>query len=75
MLYKIQTLLNDNNIPNEIKVRTKNIYVIYKRLNEGHKLSDIHDLLALKIMVDEVANCYYSLGMIHNVYHPINDKF
>lgn len=75
MLYKIGTLLNDRNIPNEIKVRTKNIYGIYKRLNEGHKLSDIHDLLALKIMVDEVENCYRILGMIHNEYHPINDKF
>lgn len=75
MLYKIKTLLNDKNIPNEIKIRTKNIYGIYKRLNEGHKLSDIHDLLALKIMVDDVANCYYTLGMIHKEYHPINDKF
>ena len=75
MLYKIQTLLNDKNIPNEIKVRTKNIYGIYKRLSEGQKLSDIHDLLALKIMVDEVASCYYTLGMIHQEYHPINDKF
>ena len=75
MLYKIQKLLNDKSIPNEIKVRTKNIYGIYKRLNEGHKLSDIHDLLALKIMVDKVENCYYTLGMIHKEYHPINDKF
>lgn len=75
MLYKIETLLNDKNISNEIKIRTKNIYGIYKRLNEGHKLSDIHDLLALKIMVDDVANCYYTLGMIHKEYHPINDKF
>ncbi len=75
MLCKIEALLNDKNIPNEIKIRTKNIYGIYKRLNEGHKLSDIHDLLALKIMVDEVANCYYTLGMIHKEYHPINDKF
>ena len=75
MLHKIQILLNDKSIPNEIKVRTKNIYGIYKRLSEGHKLSDIHDLLALKIMVDEVANCYYTLGMIHKEYHPINDKF
>lgn len=75
MLYKIQKLLNDKNIPNEIKVRTKNIYGIYKRLNEGYKLSDIHDLLALKVMVDEVENCYRVLGMIHNEYHPINDKF
>ena len=75
MLYKIQKLLESNNIPNEIKVRTKNIYGIYKRLNEGHKLSDIHDLLSLKIMVDEISNCYYTLGIIHKEYHPINDKF
>lgn len=75
MLLKIQTMLNDKNIPNEIKVRTKNIYGIYKRLSEGQKLADIHDLLALKIMVDEVANCYFALGMIHEGYHPINNKF
>ena len=75
MLYKIEMLLSDQNIPNEIKIRTKNIYGIYKRLSEGHKLSDIHDLLSLKIMVDEVANCYYTLGLIHKEYHPINDKF
>ncbi len=75
MLYKIERLLNGKSIPNEIKVRTKNIYGIYKRLNEGHKLSDIHDLLSLKIMVDEVENCYRTLGMIHKEYHPLNDKF
>ena len=75
MLLKIQVMLNDKNIPNEIKVRTKNIYGIYKRLSEGQNLADIHDLLALKIMVDEVANCYYALGMIHQEYHPINNKF
>ena len=75
MLYKIEFILNEKNIPNEIKIRTKNIYGIYKRLNEGHKLSDIHDLLALKIMVNEIFNCYYALGIIHKEYHPINDKF
>ena len=75
MLYKIETLLNDRNIPNEIKVRTKNIYGIYKRLSEGHKLSDIHDLLALKIMVDEIENCYIGLYLVHSKYKPINDKF
>ena len=75
MLSKIELLLKDNSIPNEIKIRTKNIYGIYKRLNEGHKLSNIHDLLALKIMVDDIENCYRTLGMIHSEYHPINDKF
>ena len=75
MSEKIKYLLDERNIANEIKVRTKNIYGIYKRLNEGHKLSDIHDLLALKIMVDEVENCYRALYLIHSEYHPINDKF
>ena len=75
MLLTIKSILDDNSIPNEIKVRTKNIYGIYKRLEEGHKLSDIHDLFALKIMVDSIANCYLTLGLIHSKYPPINDKF
>ena len=75
MLSKIKRLLDDKSIPNEIKVRTKNIYGIYKRLKEGNKLSDIHDLLALKIMVDEVENCYRTLYLVHREYRPINDKF
>ncbi len=75
MLTKIKRLLDDRNIPSEIKIRTKNIYGIYKQLTKGNKLSDIHDLLALKIMVDEVENCYRTLYLVHSLYNPINDKF
>ena len=76
MLLNIDEILNNESIPHEIKVRTKNIYGIYKRLNNGcNKISDIHDLLSLKIMVDEIQNCYRTLGFIHSKYHPINDKF
>lgn len=75
MLYKIRRILEDREIPSEIKVRTKNIYGIYKRLSEGDKLSDIHDLLALKVMVDEIDNCYKTLGLVHKIYHPINEQF
>ena len=75
MLFKIERMLNDRNIPNEIKVRTKNIYGIYRRLGEGAKISDIHDLLALKVMVDEVEDCYRTLYLVHKEYPPINDKF
>lgn len=75
MLNTIKKVLKDNNIPNEIKVRTKNIYGIYKRLNENQRISDIHDLLALKIMVKDIKDCYYTLGLIHQEYRPINNKF
>ncbi len=72
---KIKNILDNKEIPNEIKIRTKNIYGIYKRLSQGHKISDIHDLLSLKIMVDEIDNCYRTLGIVHSQYNPINDKF
>ena len=73
MLYKIQTILNDNGIPNEIKIRIKNIYGMYKKA--GHNLFDIHDLLALKIMVDDVDNCYRALRWVHKAYRPYDREF
>ena len=76
MLLDIEEILVNESIPHEIKVRTKNIYGIYKRLDvEKKKIYDIHDLLALKIMVDDIKNCYVTLGLIHDKYHPINNKF
>ena len=75
MLFNISNMLNDKNIPNEIKIRTKNIYGIYKKISEGGKISDIHDFLALKIMVNEVSSCYQTLGIVHSKYHPVNGMF
>ena len=75
MLYTIDGILTDKDIPHHIKMRTKNIYGIYKKLESGYKLSDIHDLLALKVMVNDIANCYQTLGLVHSKYHPLNDKF
>lgn len=73
--YRIKSELEDLSLQYLKPDMYKNIYGIYKRLEEGYKLSDIHDLLALKIMVDEVDNCYKALGIIHHEYRPINNKF
>ena len=75
MSYKIGKSINDIGIPNEIKSRIKNNYGIYKKLSKGSKISDIHDLLALKIMVKEVEDCYRCLYSVHKEYRPINEKF
>lgn len=75
MQYKIKTKLDENEIKNIIYLRTKNIYGIYKRLEEKEKISEIHDLLALKIIVEDIKNCYVSLGLVHELYNPINNKF
>ena len=44
-------------------------------MSKGKKIMDVHDLLAIKIMVDDVKSCYLALGLIHSVYPPINNKF
>ncbi|MBR1413711.1 MAG: bifunctional (p)ppGpp synthetase/guanosine-3',5'-bis(diphosphate) 3'-pyrophosphohydrolase [Bacilli bacterium] len=75
MTQNISDLLTKNYVYNEVFMRVKNIYGIYKRLSEGAKIPDIHDLLALKIMVDEVMACYMALGYVHSIYHPTNDLF
>jgi GTP pyrophosphokinase len=75
MLKTIEEVLCDKEIPNEIKIRTKNIYGIFKKMAEGYQMKDIHDLHNLKIMVDSEANCYQSLGLIHQRYNPVNNKF
>ena len=75
MLINIKEILDNQGIPNKIKTRTKNIYGLYKNLSKGYKIEDIHDLLSLKIMVDNITNCYKTLGIIHSQYNPINSKF
>ena len=75
MLCTIEGILNNKEIPSEIKIRTKNIYGIYKKMLEGYRMRDIHDLHNLKIMVDTIPNCYQSLGLIHQLYNPVNSKF
>jgi len=75
MLSNIFEILSNKNIPNEIKIRTKNIYGLYKSITQGYKISEIHDLLSMKIMVDEIQDCYIALGLIHSIYNPIHNKF
>lgn len=75
ILESINSLLEDQNISHELTSRIKNIYGIYKNISKGKKLSDIHDLLAIKIIVNDIKDCYLTLGKVHSKYIPINGKF
>lgn len=75
MLLNVSDLLNEHNIPHEIKGRAKSIYSIYNKLNKGRKFSDIYDLLALRILVNTEQECYLALGIIHSKYRPIPKRF
>jgi len=76
MQNNIQYLLSENNVSSEIKGRVKNIYSVYKKMIDRNKdFDDIYDLLALRIIVDDVESCYRTIGVIHSKYTPIPNRF
>lgn len=74
---EIKAKLDKENITNyEIKGRIKNIYSIYKKMQTQNKdFKDIYDILAIRIIVNTVSECYQILGIIHAAYTPVPKRF
>jgi GTP diphosphokinase / guanosine-3',5'-bis(diphosphate) 3'-diphosphatase len=73
----IKTLFGKSELLNfEIKGRIKNIYSIYKKMvRDNRAFEDIYDLLAVRIIVNRIDECYQALGLIHANYTPIPRRF
>lgn len=68
--------LNDVHIDADISGRPKHFYSIYKKMWEQEKdLSEIYDLIAVRLIVDNVKDCYGALGIIHSLWKPIPGRF
>ena len=73
---KIISSLRGLNMAFSIKGRIKNIYSVYKKMQTREKeFDDIYDLLALRLIVDTVPDCYSALGVIHAHFTPIPNRF
>ena len=77
MISTVKGLLEKNHIKHyDIKGRVKNIYSIYKKIITKNKtIDDIYDLLALRVIVDSVEQCYHVLGIIHSIWTPLPMRF
>lgn len=74
---EIREYLEPEKIPHfEIKGRIKNTYSIYKKMiNQSKAFEDIYDILAIRIIVNTVGECYQVLGIIHAHYTPVPKRF
>ena len=68
--------LEEANIVSRIRGREKNIYSIYRKMKEKHlQFSEVFDVFAIRIIVEDVDTCYRVIGVIHNLYKPVPGKF
>jgi GTP pyrophosphokinase len=70
---EIKRVLGENGLTDyQIKGRIKNIYSIYKKMvNQKKDFKDIYDILAIRVIVKTVGECYQVLGLIHANYTPV----
>lgn len=73
---EIRGALNEIGIKHEIYGRSKHFYSIFKKMKYQHKnLDEIFDLMAVRIIVETVRDCYAVLGMVHTMWKPIPGRF
>ena len=59
-----------------IKRRVKSIYGIYRKtIMQNKSFDEIYDIYAVRIILDTLAECYSTLGLIHDMYHPLPNRF
>ncbi|MCK5761796.1 MAG: bifunctional (p)ppGpp synthetase/guanosine-3',5'-bis(diphosphate) 3'-pyrophosphohydrolase, partial [Candidatus Izimaplasma sp.] len=76
MQTNLQYLLSENNVECDIKGRIKNIYSVYKKMRDRKKdFEEIFDLLAIRVVVDNIESCYRTIGIVHSKWTPIPNRF
>ena len=73
---ELRKLCEEAGINCQIQGRPKSFYSIYKKMQRDHKtINEIYDLLAVRVLVDTVKDCYGVLGIVHGKWKPIPGRF
>ena len=76
LVKEVRRHIEDAGIEATIDGRSKHFFSIYKKMvNQGKTIDQIYDLFAIRILVNDVKDCYAALGVIHEMYKPIPGRF
>ena len=72
ILQKLHEELDEVGIASRIDGRPKHLYSVYQKMSSKAKgFSDIYDLIAVRVIVNSVKDCYSVLGTVHSLWHPV----
>ncbi len=72
---EISEAMKKEKIKFEISGRVKSVYSLHKKLaKHNQNINEIYDLTALRIIVNDITDCYLVLGIIHSLYTPMNGR-
>lgn len=76
LIDNLREKLGEVGIKADIQGRPKNFYSIYKKMTSQNKdLSEVYDLIAVRVLVNSIKDCYGALGIIHSLWKPIPGRF
>ncbi len=72
----IQQKLAEHGITGEVSGRSKHLYSIYRKMESRNvDIDEIYDLVAIRVLVEDIRECYEVLGIIHSTWKPVPGRF
>ncbi len=72
----LQTRLESAGMVSEVSGRAKHLYSIYQKMyKQGKDFQEIYDLVAVRVLVESVKDCYAVLGLVHSLWKPVPGRF
>ncbi|MDR3000121.1 MAG: RelA/SpoT family protein [Fibromonadaceae bacterium] len=76
IIFPLNIKMNLEQLDCDIRGRSKHIYSIHEKMAaRGCKIDELYDIFAIRIIVNQIADCYIALGYVHNLWMPLYSRF